>query len=71
MYVYVRSKTTLKEDIGPLKDENGKILTDTVDLGSCLNNFFASVFTDETTDNIPELDMKFSEESSHVLLLIV
>ena len=66
-YAYVKSKTVVKENVGPLKDDNGEMITDPSDLGNCLNNFFGSMFTDEMMTDIPEVKTKFNVESSHIL----
>ena len=44
---YVKSKVGTKEKIGPLKDDNGNVLTDVESLGELLNKFFVSVFLRE------------------------
>ena len=46
-YRYVKSKVGTKEKIGPLKDDNGDVLTDVGSMGELLNRFFASVFSKE------------------------
>ena len=46
-YRYVKSKVGSKEKIGPLKDDNGNVLTDVESMGELLNRFFASVFSKE------------------------
>ena len=46
-YRYVKSKVGTKEKIGPLKDDNGNVLTDVESMGGLLNRFFASVFLRE------------------------
>ena len=42
--------------IGPLKDKNGKIVEDAEGMTQILNKYFASVFTRENLDNIPEIE---------------
>ena len=44
---YVKNKVGSKEKIGPLKDDNGDVLTDVESMGELLNRFFASVFSKE------------------------
>ena len=44
---YVKSKVGTKEKIGPIKDDNGNVLTDVESMGKLLNKFFASVFSRE------------------------
>ena len=49
---YVKSKTKIKDPVGPLKQEN-KIITDPAQIAEILNKYFNSVFTNENTTNIP------------------
>ena len=42
--------------IGPLKDKNCKIVEDAEGMTQILNKYFASVFTRENLDNIPEIE---------------
>ena len=44
---YVRTKSGTKDKIGPLKDNDGNLLTSNEDMSELLNRFFASVFTQE------------------------
>ena len=50
---YIKSKTKSKTGIGPLKDENGELITDEREMAEKLNNFFANVFTVKDASNIP------------------
>ena len=51
----VRQKTKVKDSLGDLVTNNGKILTSTQVKTDCLNEFFSSVFTKENTTSIPVL----------------
>ena len=51
-YAYVRSKQKIKDAVGPLKTENGETIPPGKPTADTLNNFFASVFTEEK-DEIP------------------
>ena len=65
-FAYTRSKTRKKDSVGPLVDIEGKVTTDSVKTANVLNDYFASVFTDEVTDNLPEpiqIVIKTMEES--------
>jgi hypothetical protein len=55
-YAYVRTKSRARVGIGPLKDKNGKIVEDAEGMTQILNKYFASVFTRENLDNIPEIE---------------
>ena len=54
-YSYVRSRCKTKDKVGPLKDENGKLVLDDKDRAQLLNTFFSSVFTKENMTQIPEV----------------
>ena len=53
---YIKSKTKTVTSIGPLKHEDGSLITEDIDMAEMLNTFFASVFTQEETDTVPELE---------------
>ncbi|PLS49478.1 hypothetical protein CYV29_15670, partial [Carnobacterium maltaromaticum] len=46
-YSYIRSKRVTRERIGPLKDKGGKLCVESEKMGEILNEYFASVFTEE------------------------
>ena len=52
-YRYARSKMQVKEGIGPLRDENNVETTDIEEMSTILNNYFATVFTEEDVTNVP------------------
>ena len=52
-YSYMKSKTSNKESVGPLKDDSGNEITEEIEMARTLNSFFGSVFTEENTENIP------------------
>ena len=51
---YVKSKTKSKTTIGPLITKEKKILTEGKEMAEELNKFFASVFTIEDMQNLPD-----------------
>ena len=51
-YAYVRSKSCAKESVGPLRDGNGKLVTEGKQLCNTLSEFFSSVFTEERLDDL-------------------
>jgi len=53
-YAYVRSKTKFKATVGPLSNSSGQSYTQNADMAEEFNNYFASVYTKENTNNIPE-----------------
>ena len=50
---YIKSKTSSRVNIGPLK-VNGDLITDNSEMASALNTAFSSVFTAEDYTNIPK-----------------
>ena len=58
-YAYVRSKPKIKDAVGPLKTETGETIPPGQQTADTLNNFFASVFTEER-DDVPTPDPIFT-----------
>ena len=56
---YVRSKTKVKKGISDLDKEDGTRTQNDEEKADVLNKFFASVFTREDLENIPDPEMKF------------
>jgi hypothetical protein len=54
-YSYLKSKTSNKQSVGPLKDD-GIVVTDDEKQAEILNKFFTSVFTKEDLADLPHLD---------------
>ena len=52
-YAYTRSKLKVKDKVGPLVDSNGNIVTDNLVAANILNDFFCSVFTNDSVDYSP------------------
>ena len=59
-FAYVSSKERNKVKVGPLKDSTGNIITDNKITADIFNDYFASVFTTEDTNNIPIPDQIFT-----------
>ncbi|KAK7105260.1 hypothetical protein V1264_016666 [Littorina saxatilis] len=51
---YVKSRTTIRSGIADLKRKDGTLATSNVEKANTLNDFFQSVFTEETTGEMPE-----------------
>ena len=49
---YVKSKQQVKDNIGPLKGQNGEISSESKFIAEELNDFFASSFTRENTQKL-------------------
>jgi hypothetical protein len=52
-YNYVKKKTKTCESVGPLKSQDGQLVTDSKDMANILNASFSAVFTREDGTNVP------------------
>ena len=53
-YAYVRSKSKTKTSVGPLKNGDGVLISDDLQMSEILNSYFGSVFTKENlSDKLP------------------
>ena len=59
---YVREQTKTRSGISDLKNEQGEVITDDTEKAQLMNSFFASVFTDEDTNRMPDLEDKVSDD---------
>lgn len=66
-YAYVHSKQRTKEKVGPLKDNSGEILKDDQSTATLLNDYFATVFTNEDKTNMPAAENLFFGEENEKL----
>ena len=55
---YVRSRFAFNSGISPLDQEDGSMAVNDEDKANRLNRFFSSVFTTESTDDIPNIEPK-------------
>ena len=60
-YAYVRSRSKVKSNIGPLTEDNGNTSALPQDLADSFNQFSASVFTIENLTDIPSADNVFTD----------
>ena len=58
-FTYERSKSKVKTFVSPLKDNNGNVISDSQNMCSWLNDFFALVFTKENLAELPEAKRTF------------
>ena len=70
LYAYVRNRSKSKSSLGSLVNDSGTASVFPQDLADKFNQYFASVFTVETTSNIPTVDNVFhgsqAEEMSDI-----
>ena len=53
-FAYTRSKTRTKYSVGILVDLMGEMITDSLEAAKLLNDYLASVYTDEEMGNLPD-----------------
>ncbi len=53
-YAYMKEKTKSRSTVGPLKDGQNVIVAGDEEIANILNDYFASVFTEEGYGQIPE-----------------
>ena len=61
-YMYLKSKTSNRQSVGPLKEDD-EVITDDEKQAEILNLFFTSVFTKEDLDNLPQLNPVYTGNS--------
>ena len=62
-YSYLKTKTSNKESVGPLKSDTGDVVTDDATMAGMLNSFFSSVFTDEDLESLPKPETLYHGDS--------
>ena len=63
-YAYVKSRTKTRPSIGPLKDKDGRLMRENLEMATLFNESFVKMFTREDTANVPEPTEKFE---GHIL----
>ena len=58
--MYLRSKPNVRDQVGPLEDNAGNMITEGVLMAEELNMHFSSVFTREDTSSLPVSETKYS-----------
>ena len=53
----MRSKTKVKNLVGPLLNDNGELVSNDQEMAEMLNTYFATVFTREDCDHLPTVKM--------------
>ena len=66
-FQYIRSKKTVKEKIGPIKDTDDMLVSDNKIMATILNNFFHSVFITEDTSSLPTPVAMFTKSNNEKL----
>ena len=66
-YAYVRSKQKVRDQVGPVENNRGNIMSDEFQMAEVLNEYFSSVFTTEDISSLPIPFAKFEDNSSEHL----
>ena len=62
-FAHINSRKPIKNNIGPLKDKDGRIISSDLEMSNVLNDYFASVFTRENTLDIPEMVIRYEGDA--------
>ena len=68
-YSYIRNKKTVRNNIGPLVDNDNKLISDDKDMASILNSTFSRVFTEEGKADISTLSDIFQGPDEEKLII--
>ena len=58
-FAHVNSTKSIKSSLGPLKNKEGKVVSNDGEMAEMFNEYFVSVFTNENTSNIPTVPIKY------------
>ena len=58
-FSYIRNKKNFRNNIGPLVDNDNKLISDGKDMASIFNSMFSRVFTEEGKADIPTRQIYF------------
>ena len=71
-YAYVRSKSKTKTSVGPLKNGDGVLFSDNLEMSGILISYFGSVYTKKNlSDKLPEVEQVFKGNLSSNLTDII
>ncbi len=66
-FQYIRSKKTVKDKIGPIKDTDNVFFSDSKNMATILNNFFHNVFITENISPLPTAINMFQKSENEKL----
>ena len=58
-FAHVNSTKPIKSSIGPLKNKEGRIVGNDLEMAEMLNEYFVSVFTEENVSNMPTVQIRY------------
>jgi hypothetical protein len=65
-FAYVKKKTKSKTSVGPLKNRKKEVITEDQEMAELLNEFFSSVFTRESSGEVPQAEETGAEGMKEV-----
>ena len=71
LFAYIRSKQCVKDSIGPLKGNNGTVISNNKEMAESLNEYFSTVFTLEDTNALPATEQLLEEGKTRLEQLVV
>lgn len=66
-YRYAERKMMTIESVKPLEDENRDIISEDKRMVDILNEYFLTVYTEESTTNVPKPKMVYNVSSNQML----
>ena len=66
-FKYARSKMKVKESVGPIEDQQGRLIKDEKEMANIFSEFFKSVFTKENINEVPVPEKMFHGNESEEL----
>ena len=70
-FAYIRSKQRVKDSIGPLKGNNGAVISNNKEMAESLNEYFSTVFTLEDINALPATEQLLEEGKTCLEQLVV
>ena len=70
-FAYIISKQRLKDSIGPLKGNNGAVISNNKEMAESLNEYFSTVFTLEDINALPATEQLLEEGKTCLEQLVV
>ena len=71
LFAYIRSKQCVKDSIGPLKGNNGAVISNSKEMAESLNEYFSTVFTLEDTYALPATEQLLDKGKTCLEQLVV
>jgi len=63
-YAYVKGKAKVGRNIGRLIDDKNEVIDSAEGMSQEFNKFFSSVFTKETSEEVPEADWVYKDSDN-------